>query len=59
MKKLAQALRTTTDLLIFDSDERGPDDDLRLQFEAVKRLSPEDRQAVTTMLDSVLVCHEV
>lgn len=59
IRKLAQALRVTTDLLIFDSDERGPDDDLRLQFEAVKRLSPEDRQAVTTMLDSVLVRHEV
>jgi len=59
IKKLAQALRTTTDLLIFDSDERRPDDTLRLQFEAVKRLSPDDRQAVTTMLDSVLVRHEV
>ena len=26
----------------------------RLQFKAVKRLDPEDRQAVTTLLDSVL-----
>lgn len=45
LKRLALALGVTTDELVFDKDERGPDDELRLQFEAVSRSRrEEDRQ---------------
>lgn len=41
LRRLAVALRVSTDVLVFDKDERGPDDELRLQFEALKlRRSP-------------------
>ena len=35
IRKLAIALSVSADLLLFGKDERGTDDDLRLQFEAV------------------------
>lgn len=34
LRNLALALATSADSLLFDEDERGPDDDLRLGFEA-------------------------
>ncbi|MCA1836970.1 MAG: helix-turn-helix transcriptional regulator [Actinobacteria bacterium] len=59
VKKLAVALSVSLDLLVFDRDERGPDDDLRLQFEAVKRLNPDERQALKTVIEGVITKHEV
>lgn len=59
LKKLAKALRTSTDFLLFDDAERGPDDDLRLEFEAMARLDPEERQIVKALIDSVVVSHDV
>ena len=45
------------DYLVFDTNDRGPDDELRLQFEAVRQLPPEDRQAIKAMLDGMIVKH--
>jgi len=35
LKKIATTLHVSTDYLLFDEHERGPDDTLTLQFEAV------------------------
>lgn len=35
VRKFARALRVSADALVFDPDERGPDDDFRLHFEAL------------------------
>ncbi len=59
VKKLAVALSVPTDLLLFDKDERGPDDDLRLEFEAMARLDPEERKIVKAVIQSVVVNHDV
>ena len=58
IRKLAVALSVSADLLVFDKDERGPDDDLRLQFEAVGRLDPHDRNLVREVLDSIISRHD-
>ena len=58
IRKLAVALSVSADLLVFDKDERGPDDDLRLQFEAVGRLDPNDRNLVREVLDSIISRHD-
>ena len=58
IKKMAVALSVSADALIFDPDERGPDDDLRLQFEAVARLDPEERQVVKAVLESMIIRHD-
>lgn len=58
IKHMAIALGVTTDALIFDSDERSPDEDLRLQFEALKGFSPEEKQVAKSVLESLILKHD-
>lgn len=58
IKKLAVNLGVSADALIFEAHERGPDDDLRLQFEAAQRLDPEEKQVAKTLLESLMIRHE-
>jgi transcriptional regulator with XRE-family HTH domain len=58
IRKLSLALGVTADELIFDSDERGPDEDLKLQFEAVSRFDPEARKVAKEVLDSLILKQE-
>jgi transcriptional regulator with XRE-family HTH domain len=58
LRKLAVALSVSADLLLFDKDERGPDEELRLQFEAVSRLDPEEKRIVRSVLQSILIKNE-
>ena len=58
LRRLALALRVSTDVLVFDQDERGPDDELRLQFEALKALDPEEKKVVRSVLESILIKHD-
>ena len=39
-RKIGVALNVSADTMLFDGDERGPDDELRLQFEAISGLTP-------------------
>ncbi len=55
LRKLAIALTVSADMLLFDKDERGPDEELRLQFEAVTRMPTEDKQAIKTLLEGMIV----
>lgn len=58
IRKLSIALGVTADELIFDKDERGPDEDLRLQFEAVARFDPDARRIAKEVLDSLILKQE-
>lgn len=55
---LARALHASLDQLVFDEGERGPSDDLRLQFEAVSHMSDEDRRVIKALLDGMIVKHQ-
>ncbi len=55
--RLAKALHVTLDYLVFDDADRGPDDELKLQFEAVRQLPNEDRKVIKAMLDGMIVKH--
>jgi len=57
-QRLAVALGVTADDLIFDEDERGPSDELKLQFEAVSRLGPNELHLVRELLDSIITRHD-
>lgn len=59
LRKLAIALTVPADALLFENDERGPDEDLRLHFEALARLDPEERQLVKGLIESVVLKHDV
>jgi len=58
IRKLAVALSVSADLLLFEKDERGPDEELKLQFEAVANLDPEEKKVIRSVIESMLLRHE-
>lgn len=57
LKKIAKCFGVTTDWLLFEDGERGPDDDLRLQFEAMGQLTPEEKGVARAVLEGLLLKH--
>jgi len=58
LRNLAIALSVSADVLLFDSDERGPDEDFRLRFEALNRLDQDERSVIKELIDGMLLKHE-
>jgi transcriptional regulator with XRE-family HTH domain len=58
LRKLAVALSVSADELLFEQEERGPDDDLKLQFEAAARLDPDEKRLIKELIEGVLIKHE-
>jgi len=58
LRRIAVALSVSADLLLFDIEERGPADDLRLQFEAASRLDPDERNTLRDLIEGLLLKHE-
>lgn len=58
LRRLALTLGVTIDQLVFDDAERGPDEELRLQFEAISRFDQEEKRVVKALLDSLILKHE-
>jgi transcriptional regulator with XRE-family HTH domain len=58
IRKLALALSASTDELIFGKNSRGPDEELRLQFEAISRFDPKAKRFVKEVLDSLILKQE-
>lgn len=57
-RRIALALNVSADMLLFEQDERGPDERLKLQFEAMSKLDEKEREAVETMIAGVLHMHD-
>ena len=57
-RRIALALNVSADMLLFEPEERGPDERLKLQFEAVSKLDERERDAVETVIASVLHMHD-
>lgn len=55
IRKLAVALSVSADMLLFEKDERGPDDELKLQFEAASRLDPEEKKVILSVIESIIL----
>ena len=58
LKKIAVAMSVTIDSQAFDEAERGPDEDLKLQFEAITRFAPEEKQIAKAVLEGLIIKHE-
>ena len=58
LKKIAVALSVTTDSLLFEETERGPDEDLRLQFETITRMPKKERQIIRELLEGMIIKYE-
>jgi len=55
IRKLAVALSESADMLLFEKDERGPDDDLKLQFDAAGPLDPEEKNVIPSLIESIVL----
>jgi len=58
LKKIAIAMSITIDSLVFGPEERGPDEELRLQFEAVSHMPPEEKKIIQALLEGMIVKHQ-
>lgn len=58
LKKIALAINVTIDSLVFDDGERDPDEDLRLQFEALSQFNPEEKKIARAVIESLILKHE-
>lgn len=54
MKKIATTLHVSTDFLLFDGHERGPEGELALQFEAISQLPVNEQAIVREVLESLI-----
>lgn len=58
IRKLAIALSVSADMLVFDEAERGPDEELRLQFEAIRQFTQEEKLVTKAVLESLILKHD-
>jgi len=58
IKKLAIALTASTDWLLFEANERGPSDELKLQFEAVQQFDEDEQKTALEVLDGLILKHQ-
>lgn len=55
--KIARSLNISADRLLFDENERGPTDDLKLQFEAISQFNREEKKIAKVVLDGLILQH--
>jgi transcriptional regulator with XRE-family HTH domain len=58
LKKIAVALGVSSDSLLFEENERGPDEDLRLQFDVISRMPKKERQVIRELIDGMIIKYE-
>ena len=58
LKNIALTLNVSLDELVFDDNERGPNQDLILQFEAVSQLPPNEQQVIKEVLDGLIIKYQ-
>lgn len=59
LRALAVALAVSADELVFDPDERGPQDEsLRLHLAALDQLDPDERASIRALIEGALLRHQ-
>jgi len=57
LRKIALALSISADLLLFEEDERGPSNELLMQFEALGQFNEDEKKVAKELLDSLILKH--
>ncbi|WP_306310642.1 helix-turn-helix domain-containing protein [Xenorhabdus aichiensis] len=58
LKRIAVTFNVSADWLIFEQEEREPQDELKLKFEAVKQMDAEEQRSVISVLDALILKHQ-
>lgn len=56
--KIAKNLHISLDDLVFGENERGPDEALKLQFEAVSELEDADKMIIREVLEGLIIKYQ-
>ncbi|PIE44631.1 MAG: transcriptional regulator [Gammaproteobacteria bacterium] len=56
--KITKALHVSLDHLVFGEDQRGPDEDLKLQFEAISELEDDDKMIIREVLEGLIIKYQ-
>lgn len=57
IRNIAIGLHISTDVLAFDKDERAPDDDWQLQFEALSKFNDQEKLIAKAVIDGLILRH--
>lgn len=58
IRNMARALSVSADALVFEQDERGPSQELLMQFEAVSQLLPADQAVIKDVLEGLILKYQ-
>lgn len=58
IRNMARALSVSSDSLVFEQGERGPSQELLLQFEAISLLLPQEQAVVRDVLESLIIKYQ-
>ncbi|GAA5526206.1 hypothetical protein Maes01_02805 [Microbulbifer aestuariivivens] len=58
LKKIAVGMNSSIDELVFEDGERGPSDELALQFEAVSQMPEDERAVVKEVLEGLIIKYQ-
>ncbi len=58
LKRIAVTLHVSIDSLVFEDKERGPDDDLKLQFEAISQFNADEKMVIKSLLEGMILKHD-
>jgi transcriptional regulator with XRE-family HTH domain len=58
IRNVARALSVSADSLVFEQDERGPSQQLLMQFLAVRQLLPADQVAIKDVLEGLILKYQ-
>jgi len=56
--KLAKFLHVSIDELVFDESDRGPNDKMKLMFEAIQNLKDDEQNIIHELLEGMIVKYE-
>ena len=56
--KITKSLHVSLDDLVFGDNQRGPDDDLKLQFEAISELEEPDKLIIREVLEGLIIKYQ-
>jgi transcriptional regulator with XRE-family HTH domain len=56
--KLSKSLHTSLDALVFGDEERGPDESLKYQFEAIGELENADKMIIREVLEGLIIKYQ-
>lgn len=57
-RNIVLALNVSADTMLFEGNERGPEDELRLHSEAVSKLDPREKSVIKELIEGMLIKHD-